>query len=160
MELPYAGLHQLVAPMLDRLDRIPAPQRDALSIPFGVSAGPVPDRFFLGLAVLSLMSEVAEERPLLCVVDDVHWLDRASAQVLEFVACRLEAEGIGLVLAARTAGYDGRGVPELIVDGLPEADARALLDSVLTGPVDGRVRDQIVAESAGTRWRSWSCHGG
>jgi predicted ATPase len=130
MELAYAGLHQLCAPMLEQLDRLPAPQRDALQIVFGLSEGPAPDRFLVGLAVLSLLSEVAEERPLLCVVDDAQWLDRASAQVLGFVARRLFAEPVGLVFAAR-AGEELRGMPELDVRGLPEADARALLGSVV-----------------------------
>jgi predicted ATPase len=101
IELAFAGLHQLLAPMLDRLDGLPGPQRDAVRTAFGVSPGAPPDRFFVALAVLSLLSEVAEERPLLCVVDDEQWLDRASAQVLAFVARRLEAESVGLVFAAR-----------------------------------------------------------
>ena len=103
MELAFAGLHQLCAPMLDRLERLPAPQRDALRTAFGLSAGPAPDRFLVGLAVLSLLSDVAEEQPLICLVDDEQWLDRASAQVLAFVARRLEAESVGLVFAARSA---------------------------------------------------------
>ena len=101
MELAFAGLHQLLAPMLDRLERLPAPQRDALRTAFGVSTGPAPDRFFVALAVLSLLSEAAEDQPLICLVDDEQWLDRASAQVLAFVARRLEAESVGLVFAAR-----------------------------------------------------------
>ena len=101
MELAFAGLHQLCAPMLDHLERLPGPQRDALQIAFGISAGPAPDRFLVGLAVLSLLSEVAGERPLVCVVDDEQWLDRASAQALGFVARRLAAESVGLVFAAR-----------------------------------------------------------
>src|SRR5215211_1814266 len=92
MELPFAGLHQLCGPMLDRLDRLAAPQRDALATAFGLSAGDPPDRFLVGLAVLSLLSDVADERPLLCVVDDAQWQDRASAQTLAFVARRLLAE--------------------------------------------------------------------
>ena len=131
MELAFAGLQQLCAPMLDHLDRLPAPQRDALRTAFGISAGPAPDRFLVGLAVLSLLSEVAEEQPLICLVDDQQWLDRASAQALGFVARRLEAESVGLVFAARgpvrraggAAGAGGRG--------LAGGDARALLDSVL-----------------------------
>ena len=149
MELAFAGLHQLLAPMLDRLERIPEPQRDALRTAFGVSPGPAPDRFFVGLAVLSLLSEVAEERPLICVVDDEQWLDRASAQVLAFVARRLGAESVGLVFAARGTSDEVAGLPELVVDGLREGDARALLDSVLTGPLDARVRERIVAETGG-----------
>ena len=150
MELVFAGLHQLVAPMLDRAEVLPAPQRDALHTAFGVSSGSAsPDRFLIGLAVLGLVSEVAEAQPLMCVVDDEQWLDRASAQVLAFVARRLEAESVGLVFAARGRSDELAGVPELAVEGLPEAEARALLDSVLTGPLDPRVRDQIVAEARG-----------
>ena len=149
MELAFAALHQLCAPMLDRLERLPAPQRDALRTAFGVSPGPAPDLFFVGLAVLSLLSDVADERPLICLVDDEHWLDRASAQVLAFVARRLEAESVGLVFAARAPSEDLAGLPELVVEGLAEGDARALLESVLTGPLDARVRDQIVTETRG-----------
>ncbi|MFL5962162.1 MAG: AAA family ATPase [Gaiellaceae bacterium] len=149
MELAFAGLHQLLGPMLDHLEHLPAPQGDALRTAFGVSSGSAPDRFFIGLAVLSLLSESAEERPLICLVDDEQWLDRASAQVLAFVARRLEAESVGLVFAAREIGEALAGLPELVVDGLGEDDARALLDSVLTGPLDARVRDQIVIEARG-----------
>jgi hypothetical protein len=134
MELAFAGLHQLLAPMLDRLGHLPAPQRVALGTAFGVSTGPAPDRLFVGLAVLSLLSDVAEELPLLCVVDDEQWLDRASAQVLSFVARRLQAEGVGLIFAARRRSDELAGLPDLAVGGLPESDARALLESVLTGP--------------------------
>jgi DNA-binding CsgD family transcriptional regulator len=149
MELAFAGLHQLCAPMLEPLAALPAPQRDALRTAFGMSAGPVPDRFLIGLAVLGLLSHVAEEQPLLCLVDDGQWLDHASAQILAFVARRLGAESVGLVFGARVPGSDLAGLPELVVAGLPEADARTLLDSVLTGPIDERVRDQIVAETRG-----------
>jgi DNA-binding CsgD family transcriptional regulator len=149
MELAFAGLHQLLASMLDQLERLPAPQRDALQTAFGVSAGPAPDRFLIGLAVLSLLSEVAEERPLICLVDDEQWLDRASAQVLAFVARRLEAESVGLVFAARTPSDQVAGLPDLVVEGLREGDARALLDAALTGPLDERVRDRIIAETRG-----------
>jgi DNA-binding CsgD family transcriptional regulator len=149
MELPFAALHQLVAPMLDHLERLPGPQRDALRTAFGLGPGSAPDRFFLGLAVLSLLSDVAEERPLICVVDDEQWLDRASAQVLAFVARRLQAESVGLVFAARAMSDELAGLPELAVEGLSDGDARALLDSVLTGPLDARVRDRIVTEARG-----------
>lgn len=149
MELAFAGLHQLCGPMLDRLDALPPPQRDALRIAFGLSAGPPPDRFLISLAVLSLLSHVAADRPLLCLVDDEQWLDRASAQVLAFVARRLGAESVGLVFAARVPSDELTGLPELVVAGLPEADARTLLNSVLTGPLDQRIRDQIVAETRG-----------
>ncbi len=149
MELAFAGLHQLLAPMLDRLERLPGPQRDALRTAFGMSAGPVPDRFLVGLAVLGLLSEMAAARPLVCLVDDEQWLDHASAQILAFVARRLGAEAAGLVFGARVPSGDLAGLPELVVGGLREDDARALLGSVLTGPMDERVRDQIVAETRG-----------
>ncbi len=149
MEVAYAGLHQLLAPMLDRLEQLPVPQRDALRTVFGLGAGPAPDRFLVALAVLSLLSEVAAERPLVCVVDDEQWLDQASAQALGFVARRLAADPVGLVFAARVPGAELAGLPELAVGGLAEGDARALLDSALTGPLDTRVRDQIVAEAEG-----------
>src|SRR6202522_4346750 len=149
MELACAGLHQLLAPALDRIDRLPGPQREALRTAFGLSAGPVPDRFLVGLAVLGLVSEVAADRPLVCVVDDEQWLDRAWVQALGFAARRLAAEPVGLVFAARAPGAELAGLPELAVEGLGEEDARALLDSALTGPVDARVRDLIVAETRG-----------
>ena len=149
MELAFAVLHQLCAPMLDRLECLPAPQRDALRIAFGLSAGPPPDRFLIGLAALGLLSELAGERPLVCIVDDEQWLDSASAQVLAFLARRLGAESVGLVFGARIPTGDLAGLPELVVEGLREDDARALLDSALTGPLDARVRDQIIAEAHG-----------
>jgi DNA-binding CsgD family transcriptional regulator len=149
MELAFAGLHQLCAPMLDQLDAVPLPQREALRIAFGMSAGPAADRFLVGLAVLSLLSAVAERRPLVCLIDDGQWLDHASAQVLAFVARRLGAESVGLVLAARAPGGDLAGLPELEVEGLREDEARALLDAALPGPIDTRVRDQIIAETRG-----------
>jgi AAA ATPase domain len=149
MELAFAGLHQLLAPMLDRLGCVPGPQREAVRTAFGMSAGPAPDRFFIGLAVLGLLSEVAAERPLVCLVDDAQWLDRASAQVLAFVARRLAAEPVGLVFAARDPGEELAGLPEMTVQGLRDDDARALLGSALAGPLDERVRDQFVAETRG-----------
>ena len=149
MELAFAGLHQLCAPMLGHLDGIPGPQQDALRTAFGLAAGPPPDRFFVGLAVLSLLSEVATERPLICVIDDEQWLDRASAQALGFVARRLAAEPVGLVFAAREPGSELAGLPELEVDGLRDDDARTLLASVLASPLDARVRDLIIAETRG-----------
>src|SRR5258707_11902458 len=149
MELAFAGLQQLCSPMLDGMERLPAPQRDALRTAFGVSAGPAPDRFLVGLAVLSLLAEGAGEQPLICLGDDQRWLEPASAQVLGFVARRLGAESVGLVFAARVPGGDLAGLPELVIAGLPEADARALLDSVTAGPLDERVRDRIVAETRG-----------
>jgi DNA-binding CsgD family transcriptional regulator len=149
MELAFAGLHQLCAPMLDRSGHLPAPQRDALRTAFGQAAGPPPDRFLVGLAVLSLLSEVAGERPLICLIDDEQWLDHASAQVLGFVARRLAADPVGLVFAAREPGGELDGLPELEVGGLRQSDARALLDSALAGPIDDRIRDRIVAETQG-----------
>ena len=149
MELAFAGVQQLLAPMLDRLERLPGPQRAALATAFGLSPGSAPDRFLVGLAVLSLLAEVAEERPLVCVVDDEQWLDQASAQVLAFVARRLVAESVALVFAARVPSDEVAGLPELVVEGLGEGDARALLDAVLTGPLDERVRDQLVSEARG-----------
>src|SRR5579862_1424144 len=146
MELAYAGVHQLCAPLLDRLRVLPGPQRQALRTAFGMSAGPAPDRFLVGLAVLGLLSEVAARRPVLCLVDDAQWLDRASAQVLAFVARRLGAESVGMVFGTRPAGGELAGLADLAVGGLAEADARALLDAVLPGPIDTRVREQIIAD--------------
>src|SRR5580704_7878738 len=149
MELAFAGLHQLCAPLLEHLEALPVPQREALRTAFGLSVGPAPDRFVVGLGVLGLVSEAAGDRPLVCPVEDQQWLDRASAQVLGFVARRLGAEPVGLVFAARVRGDDVAVLPELLVEGLPDDDARALLDAVLPGALDARVRDQIVAETRG-----------
>ena len=160
MELAFASLHQLCGPMLDRLPRLPAPQRQALEIVFGLSAGAAPDRFLVGLGVLSLLSEAADERPLLCVVDDAQWLDQASALTLAFVARRLLAEPVGIVFAAREAGQELQHVSELEVHGLRNGDARTLLRSAVPFKLDERVRDRIIAETAGTRWRCWSCRTG
>jgi DNA-binding CsgD family transcriptional regulator len=149
MELAFAGVHQLLAPMLERVGQLPVPQREALRTAFGLSAGPAPDRFLVALAVLGLLSEVARERPLLCVIDDQQWLDQASAQALGFAARRLAADPVGLVFAARVPGEELAGLPVLAVEGLTDGDARAVLDAALTGPLDARVRDQIVAEAEG-----------
>src|ERR1700733_1378879 len=149
MELAFAALQQLCAPLIDRLDRLPGPQQDALAVAFGLRAGNPPDRFLVGLAVLSLLSEVAEEQPLLCVVDDAQWLDRASAQALVFVARRLLAESVALIFATRDPGEELEGLPKLAVEGLPDGDARALLGSALGVPLDERVRQRIVAETRG-----------
>jgi DNA-binding CsgD family transcriptional regulator len=149
MEVAFAGLHQLLAPMLDRLERLPDPQGDALATAFGIRAGPAPDRLLVALAVLSLLADVAEEQPLVCVVDDEQWFDRASAQVLAVVARRLEAESVGVVFGARATSSELAGLPQLVVEGLGHDDALALLDSVLTGPLDARVREQIVSETRG-----------
>ena len=131
------------------IGRIPDPQRDALQTAFGVAEGPTPDRFPGGAGGTRLLSEVAGERPLICVIDDTQWLDQASVQALGFAARRLAADPVGLVFAARDPGADLAGLPELEVGGLPDEHARALLDSVLTGPLDARVRDLIVAETRG-----------
>src|SRR4051794_17291641 len=151
MELAFAGLQQLCAPMLDRLECLPGPQRDALATAFGLRAGDTPDRLLVGLAALGLLSEVAGEQPLLCVVDDAQWLDRASAQALGLVARRLVAESVALVFAARVGGAEREleGLPELVLEGLRDGDARALLGSVIRGPLDRHVRDRIVAETNG-----------
>jgi DNA-binding CsgD family transcriptional regulator len=152
MELPLAGLQQLVgAWMLERVDHLPPPQQEALRLAFGLSEGPAADRFLLGLAALSLLSDAAEKRPLVCVIDDVQWLDRESAQVLSFVARRLEAEPVAMVFAVRepcdVQEFDG--LPELVVEGLGDEDARALLASGIPGGLDEQVRDRIVAETRG-----------
>jgi DNA-binding CsgD family transcriptional regulator len=149
MELAFAGLHQLCAPILSRAERLPVPQRDALRTAFGLAAGPPPDRFLVGLAVWGLLSEEARERPLICVIDDGQWLDQASVQALGFAARRLAADPVGLVFAVRDPGPELTGLPELKVDGLRDHDARALLASALAGPLDERVADLIVAETRG-----------
>ncbi len=151
MELPFAGLHQLCAPMLDRLDVLPEPQQAALRVALGLSSGAPPDRFLVALAALSLLAEVATERPLLCLVDDAQWLDAASAQVLGFVARRLLAESVALVFAVRDPADDRdlADLPELTLAGLPEEHARALLATVFPGRLDEPVRDRLVAETRG-----------
>ena len=152
MELAFAALHQLCAPMLDHAEFLPEPQREALRTAFGLSAGPAPDRFLVGLAVLGLLSETARERPLVCMVDDQQWLDHASAQALGFAARRLAADPVGLVFAARIPSQDVAGLPELVVEGLAASDARSLLESVLTGragPLDARVWDRLIADTHG-----------
>ena len=138
MELAFAGLHALCAPMLGRLGQLPIPQRDALNTAFGMSAGPPPDRFLVGLAVLSLLADAAEEQPLVCIVDDAQWLDRVSVQTLAFVARRLLAERVGLVFALRESGDDHEleGLPELAIEGLAADDARRLLDATIPGSLD------------------------
>src|SRR5437764_1664006 len=149
MELAFAGLHQLCGSLLGRLERLPAPQRQALEIVFGLSAGAAPDRFLVALAVLSLVSEVSEERPVLCVVDDAQWLDQGSALTLAFVARRLLAEPVGLVFAVRKAGDELRHLPSLEVGGLRNGDARALLGSAVRFRLDDQVCDRILAETRG-----------
>ena len=149
MELAYASLQQLCAPQFDRLARLPTPQRQALQIVLGLSAGAPPDRFLVGLGVLSLFSEVAEERPLLCVVDDAQWLDQASALALAFVARRLLAERVGIVFAAREPGRELENMTQLEVHGLRDEEARALLGSAVRFVLDARVGDRIIAETRG-----------
>jgi DNA-binding CsgD family transcriptional regulator/tetratricopeptide (TPR) repeat protein len=149
MELPFAALHQLCAPLLEWLERLPGPQRDALATTFGLSEGAVPDPFFVGLATLALLSEAAEERPLVCVVDDAQWLDRASAQVLASVGRRLRAEPVVMLLAAREPSEEFAGLAKLVVEGLSDRAGRDLLASVIPGRLDERVASQIVAETRG-----------
>ena len=151
MELAYAALHQLCGPFLDRLAHLPGPQGDALAIAFGLQSGPPPDRFLVGLAVLTLLSEIAETQPLVCLVDDAHWLDLASAQVLGFVARRVAAESMVMVFAVREPWQtkDLVGLAELTVGPLPDADARNLLAATIPGKLDEPVRERIVAESHG-----------
>src|SRR5580700_4807624 len=155
MELAFAGLHQLCAPMLGRLDSLAEPQRRALSVAFGLTSGDSPDRFMMALGVLSLMAETSEQRPLLCVVDDAQWLDQASAQVLGFVGRRLLAEPIALVFAVRTSATGASspnhlaGLPELRLGGLDDQSARALLATVTSGPLDVSVRARILEETHG-----------
>jgi DNA-binding CsgD family transcriptional regulator len=171
MELAYSGLHQLCGPLLDHLDRLPAPQREALATVFGLGVGAAPDRFLVGLATLSLLADAAEQQPLVCIVDDAQWLDQASAQILAFMARRLLAERIALVCAARTGIGDDvlAGLPELSIHGLGDSDARALLLDNVYGPLDAAVCDQIVSESHGNplallelprTWRATDLAGG
>ena len=151
MELPFAGLHQLCVQLLDHREGLPAPQREALETAFGLSSGTQPDRFLVGLAVLSLLSAAAEERPVVCLVDDVQWMDRSSAQVLAFVARRLAAESVLILFAERDPGAveELGGLPELRLGGLPDADSRELLAWVVGAPVDESVRERILAETRG-----------
>ena len=149
MELPFAAVQQLCSPLLDFLERLPQPQREALGVAFGLITGPAPDPFLVGLAVLGVMAEAAEEEPLVCVVDDAQWLDHASARALAFVARRLLAEKIALVFATRALGDALAGLPDLHVDPLSRRDARALLESVLPARLDERVLERIVAETRG-----------
>jgi DNA-binding CsgD family transcriptional regulator len=151
MELAFAGLHALCAPMLGRLGHLPVPQREALNTAFGMSAGPPPDRFLVGLAVLSLLADAGEEQPLVCVVDDAQWLDQVSVQTLAFVARRLLAERVGLVFALRESGDGHRleGLPDLVIEGLADDHARRLLAATIPGPLDVPVRDRILGEASG-----------
>jgi len=151
MELPYAGLHLLCASLLDGLKRLPPAQREALGIAVGLSAGPQPDRFRVGLATLALLSSVAEAKPLLCIIDDAQWLDRSSAQVLAFVVRRLTAQPIAFLLAERESHRLGEldGLPELLLGVLSDSEARELFGSVIPGRVDESVVERIIAETCG-----------
>jgi len=150
MELPFAALQMLCAPMLDRLDQLPEPQRAAVGTAFGVSSGPAPEQLLVGLAVLSLLADASRERPLLCVIDDAQWLDRASAQALAFVARRLLADPVAVLFATRQGGSPQlAGLPELSLQGLADDAARALLSSVIDGSLDNRTRDRLVTETQG-----------
>jgi DNA-binding CsgD family transcriptional regulator len=151
MELPFAGIHQLCAPLLDELDALPQAQQDALKVALGLASGDVPDRFLVGLAVLGLLSAAAEKRPLLCLVEDAQWLDAASGVILGFVARRLLAESVATVVTVRepSTRHDFDGLPELVLRGLAEEDARTLLMRAVPGRLDDRVRDRILAETRG-----------
>ena len=149
MELPFAALHQLCSPVLDRLDRLPDPQRAALATVFGLSANVPPDRFFVGLATLSLLSELGAEQPVVCVIDDAHWLDQASAQTLGFVARRLLADRVALLFVTRHELDVFARLPELVLEGLNDRDAGGLLDSQVTFVLDHEVRQRVVAEAHG-----------
>jgi predicted ATPase len=150
-ELPFAGLHQLGAPFLDRIDALPAPQQDALRVALGLSSGAAPDRFLVGLAALTLLAEVAEEQPLLCLVDDLQWLDEATGQVLGFVARRVLAEPVAIVFGIREPSDEREvaGLPELRLEGLSRDEAHALLAEVIPGRLDDGVAGRIVAETGG-----------
>ena len=151
LELPFAALHQLCAPMLENLAALPQPQEHALQVTFGLASGDVPDRFLVSLAVLSLLAETAAKRPLVCLVDDAQWLDQASRQVLGVAGRRLLAESVLLLLGVRETGEGRlfRGLPELTVEGLEAEDARLLLAAAVPGPLDDDVRDRLVAETGG-----------
>jgi len=149
VELPFAATQQLCAPILERRGGLPAPQRLALEVAFGLADGPAPNAFLVGLAILGLLAEAATDRPLLCVIDDAQWLDRASAAALSIVARRLTAENVLLLVAARELGAPFAGLPELTVRGLGRTEARTLLETVLSAPVDGQVLDRVVVETGG-----------
>ena len=150
-ELAFSALHQLFAPLSCQFETLPGPQRDAVEVAFGLRSGPAPNPFLVGLAALGSLAEVAETRPLVCLVDDAQWLDRASAQALSFVARRLVGEALALVLTVRAPAEDHafEGLPELVVRGLTDEDSRRLLGSVIHGLVDDEVIDRIIAEARG-----------
>ena len=162
MELAYAGLHQLCGPMLHHLEKLPIPQRDAFDVAFGLREGKTPDQFLLAMAVLSLLAESSAKRALLCVIDDVQWLDRASVQVLSFVARRVLADPIAMVFAVREPNDEREfaGLPELMVDALDDTDARALLAAAMPGAIDERVRERILAEARGNPLALLQLHAG
>jgi hypothetical protein len=171
--MAFSGLHQLMLPLLagtdfarpghatahgvlqesdlkfDGLGQLPVPQRDALATAFGVRVGPVPGPFEVGLAALNLLSTVTAEGPLLCIVDDAHWLDRDSARTLAFVARRLSVQSVVMLFAANEPNEDFQELPELVVGGLADAAALQLLDWVVKWPLDTRVRARILAEARG-----------
>jgi hypothetical protein len=148
-ELAFAALHQVLSPLLGGVDRLPAPQRDAVRVAFGLLAAPPPDRFLVALAVLNLLSDAASEQPILCLIDDEQWLDKASVHALAFAARRLDAEAVGIVFAGRRSDPVLDKLPELVIEGLDEGDARLLLESSLVGPLDPLVREQLLAETHG-----------
>ena len=149
-ELAFAGLHQMCSQMIqEKLDLLPAPQREAIRVAFGESSGPPPNPFLLGLSVLNRLADAAEDQPVLALVDDAQWLDRASAQTMAFVARRLDAEAVGMIFAVREPVEPLAGLPELVVSGLAPEDARDLLGTALTGPVDQMVRERFIAETRG-----------
>jgi DNA-binding CsgD family transcriptional regulator len=149
-ELAFAGLHQMFSQMIEeKLDLLPDPQRDAIRIAFGEGSGDPPNPFLLGLAVLNRLADAAAERPVLCLVDDAQWLDQATARTLAFVARRLDTEQVGIVFAVREPIAQFAGLPELIISGLEPEDARHLLRSALTAPVDETVRERFIAETRG-----------
>ncbi len=149
MELAFAALHQLCLPLMARIDELPEPQRDALNVAFGRGVGPTPDRFLVGLAVLSLLAASSNDQPLLCIVDDAQWLDQVSVQILGFVARRLVAESVALIFGVRDAVDVLAGLPDLVIGGLSDGDSRELLESVMLGGIDPRIRDRVVAETRG-----------
>jgi DNA-binding CsgD family transcriptional regulator len=150
-ELPFAGLHQLCAPFLDRIEALPTPQQDAMRVALGLCSGAAPDRFLVGLAALTLLADVAEKQPLLCLVDDLQWLDEATGHVLGFVARRLLAEPIAMVFGIREPSDEREvaGLPELALEGLDRDEALALLADLIPGRLDARVAERIVAETHG-----------
>lgn len=161
MEMPFAGLHRLCAPMLPRLDALPDPQQNALRVAFGLSSGNALDHFLAALAALTLLAEVAEERPLLCLVDDADWLDGTTLQVLGFIARRLLAESVALVFTVREPSDERElaDLPELSLGGLQDDDARALLAAVIPDALDDRAATGWSPKRVATRWRLWSCRG-